>query len=377
MSDSPFRAAPSQVMDSPLRAVVRDEVPQVPPADLAAFEAGDRWDPAVGAAPDTAPINGDRSAELMNPVSPHTDAPPVRPGGELLLRPRRPVPQSGFRRVVHLLTGGAINPGLSSAQLRSQDRHNRLLRPLHGVHVVTYLCLKGGISKTSTAVGVAGCMAAERPDSAILADFNPDAGDAAERVTGRKKLAGVTRLAQAVDQVTSVGMLAEFLVSQGRLTVLPGEPNPALGESLSSDQFAAIMDVLCRYFSTIHLDAGTGITHPIMPGILSRTNTVVVPAAFSITGAERAAETIEWLRDNGFANLADTAIVALTEKDAVSCDVDKDAVRRLYPQTVAVVEVPQDPHIADGAMVRRELMRPATLIAYEEIGALICDRFQR
>ncbi|MDQ2852816.1 MAG: hypothetical protein M3Y49_19175, partial [Actinomycetota bacterium] len=67
----------------------------------------------------------------------------VNSAPSLLLRPRKPVPQSGFRRLVHVLTGGAVNPGLSREQLRAQERRTRLLRPLHGVHVVTYLCLKG------------------------------------------------------------------------------------------------------------------------------------------------------------------------------------------------------------------------------------------
>lgn len=359
MSDSPFRTAPQDVR-GPAVLPVRVTTSPVPPK-VVEVEAG--------------------NASVVIPKEDRPADPsslPTATTSGLLLRPRKPVPQAGFRRLVHLLTGGAVNPGLSAQQLRAQDRRRRLLRPLHGVHVVTYLCLKGGVSKTSTAVGVAGTLASERPDSAILADFNPDAGDAAERVTGRDQLAGVTRLARAaVDGVDSVGMLSDFLVSEGRLTVLPGEPDPLLGESLSASQFTAIMDVLCRYFSTVHLDAGTGITHPIMPGILARTDTVVVPAAFSITGAKRAAETIEWLRRNKFAHLAETAIVALTAKDAVSADVDKDAVRASYPSGVAVVEVPQDPHVADGAMMRRKLMRPATREAYDEMGALICDRFRR
>lgn len=291
-----------------------------------------------------------------------------------LLRARPLEPTSGPRRWVHALTGGLVNLGPSAAQLREQERMARIQRPLRGAHVTTYLCLKGGITKTTTCIGTALTAAQYRPEAVVAGDFNPDAGDLAERVTGRAGLSGVTALAEQVDRVSSIGQLSAFLESEGRLTVLPGEPDPKLGESLTSAEFNAVIEILSNYYSSIHVDAGTGITHPIMPGILARTDTLVVPAAYSVTGAKRAFETLVWLRTNGFDRLADTAIVALTERDVVSREVNKDAVLGMF-QGQAVVRVPADRHLADGAKVYLERMQPRTREAFAEIAALIADRY--
>lgn len=291
-----------------------------------------------------------------------------------LVRTRPPAPQSGLRRWVHRLSGGTINPGPSATERRILDRDERVMqRMAREFHVTTYLCLKGGIAKTSSAIGVAKTMAEARPDATLLADFNPDAGDAAERTVG-ETLRGVTQLAAAAERVETVGELYRFLATYGRLVVLPGEPDPRLGDSLSSLQFNAVLEVARRYFANIHLDAGTGITHPSMPGILAATDTVVVPAAYSITGARRAQHTISWLAANGYSRLADSAIVALTESHRVSKAVNRQAVRDLFPRN-AVVHVPEDSHVADGAVIDLGQLQPRTRDAYTEIAAQVADQF--
>ena len=301
---------------------------------------------------------------------------PVLRAAPVLVREVRPVPRSGYRKALYVLSGGLINPGLSTAEKREATLEGRVSRPVIGRHVTTYLCLKGGIAKTSTCIGVAKFCAQLSPDSVFAGDFNPDAGDLAERAVGDDLagVAGVNPLAQQVDAIHSVGELSRYTSSADRLTVLPGEPDPQLGESLTSTEFNAILDLVGRYYSNVHVDAGTGMTHPIMKGILAETDTVVVPASYSISGAKRAAETIEWLRRNGFARLADNAIVALTANQNVSGLVDKAAVRGLFPDNRVVV-VPQDPHVADGAAIRLEQMRPETRDAYGEIAAMLSDRW--
>lgn len=368
MTQSPFRSGPVPAS--------MDEFEQQlsPPAP----------EPAASATPQHAAAPVPQTDEVRNPwIAQQQETPswapvprPAAPAGPApMLRERRLVPDSGARRLVHVLTGGLVNLGPSAVQVRERERMRRIQRPLRGAHVTTYLCLKGGIAKTSTCAGTALTAAAHRPEAVVAGDFNPDAGDLAERVLGREGLAGVNRLAEQVDRVHSIAELSRFLETEGRLTVLPGEPDPQLGESLSSHQFNAVIEVLSCYYSSIHVDAGTGITHPIMPGILARTDTLVVPAAYSITGAKRAADTLKWLRNNKFERLADSAIVALTAKDQVSRDVDKAAVRAQFDGASLVV-VPQDPHLADGALVRLDRMQPGTREAFAEIAALIADRYR-
>ena len=217
-------------------------------------------------------------------------------------------------------------------------------------------------------------MANLRPDPVFAIDANPDAGDLAERLVGQSR-AGITELSAGIDRIDSLDALSRYTLTAGRLTMLPGEPNPELGDSLSSEDFRRIMGVVQRYYNVVQVDCGTGVTHPLMRGILEFADTVVIPASWSITGARRAAETILWLETHGFERLARTSIVVLTAKDLVSRSVDKEAVRSYLSQAADLIVVPSDPHVADGALIDWEQLGPATKEAYLDIAASITKRF--
>lgn len=291
-----------------------------------------------------------------------------------MVRPRERRPRTGWQSVAYTATRGRWNPGLSPKENRERDREARIATQLRGRHVTAFFCLKGGISKTSTTAATSIALADLRPDPVFAIDANPDAGDLAERLVG-EKLAGITRLARDVDKVDSLDALSRYTATSGRLTLLPGEPNPTLGASLSSRDFENVMHVVQRYYSFVQIDCGTGVTHPLMAGILRFANTVVIPAAWSITGAKRAAESIEWLEDNGFEDLARTSIVVLTAKDIVSRSVEKEAVLQHLWKAGDLIVVPSDPHVADGARLEWEQLRPETREAYLDIAAAITGRF--
>ncbi|GMA38316.1 hypothetical protein GCM10025883_03610 [Mobilicoccus caccae] len=293
-----------------------------------------------------------------------------------MVRPRERRPRAGWRASAYSVTGGRWNPGLSAKERRERDREARIATQLRGRHVTAFFCLKGGISKTSTTAATSIALSDLRPDPVFAIDANPDAGDLAERLIG-EKLSGITSLAHDVDKVTSLDELSRYTATSGRLTVLPGEPNPTLGNSLSSRDFENIMHVVQRYYSFVQIDCGTGVTHPLMAGILRFADTVVIPAAWSITGAKRAAESIEWLEDNGFEDLARSSVVVLTAKDIVSKSVDKEAVTQHLWKAGDLIVVPADPHVADGSLLEWDQLRPATREAYLDIASAITGRFGR
>lgn len=295
-------------------------------------------------------------------------------GGESMLRQVAPRPRGGWRALAYDVTAGRWNPGPSSVELAAREREDRIAGRLHGKHVTAFFCLKGGISKTSTTAATSLAMADLRPDPVFAIDANPDAGDLAERLVGEAH-AGISALAHNIDQVRSLEDLSRYTVTAGRLTVLPGEPNPVLGDSLRAEDFERVLGVVGTYYSLIQVDCGTGVTHPLMRGILAHTDTAVIPAAWSITGARRAAETIDWLSANGFEDLARSSVVVLTSKDIVSKRVDRDAVRRHLGRAADLVVVPADPHVADGAQLVWEQLQARTQEAYLDIAAAIASRF--
>ena len=291
-----------------------------------------------------------------------------------MVRARAPKPRSGWQSVAYRVTAARWNPGLSAKEERERARELQISTQLKGKHVTAFFCLKGGISKTSTTAATSIALSDLRPDPVFAIDANPDAGDLAERLVGAK-LAGIAALAHDIDTIDSLDALSRYTATRGRLTVLPGEPNPILGDSLSADDFEAVMRTVQRYYSFVQVDCGTGVTHPLMEGVLRFADTVVIPAAWSVTGAKRAAETIDWLDDHGFEHLARTCIVVLTAKDIVSNSVDKDAVLDFLSRAADVIVVPADPHVADGALLEWEALQPATREAYLDIAAGITKRF--
>ncbi len=308
--------------------------------------------------------------------TPHArrDTRPSHVTGGQMLRPPLPKPRTGWRALAYRWSGGSWNPGLSDKEQRQRDREAQIATQLRGRHVTAFFCLKGGISKTSTTAAVSTALANPRPDPVFAIDANPDAGDLAERLIG-EQMSGITALSRHVEEVITLEDLSRYTVTAGRLTVLPGEPNPRLGASLSSNDFEQILQTVQRFYSNVLVDCGTGVTHPLMSGILRFTTTAVIPAAWSITGARRAMETILWLRDNGFAHLADSCIVVLTAKDIVSKSVDKDAVRRHLAAGSELIVVPADPHMADGGLLDWEQLRPRTREAFLDIAEAVTRRF--
>ncbi|MDO5710312.1 MAG: MinD/ParA family protein [Micrococcales bacterium] len=293
-----------------------------------------------------------------------------------MVRPRRARPHQGWRALAYQATGGLWNLGPSENEQRHQDRQAQIATQLRGKHVTAFFCLKGGISKTSTTAATSVALSDLRPDPVFAIDANPDAGDLAERLVGYQR-SGITALSRDIDTIESLEDLSRYTVTSGRLTILPGEPNPVLGDSLKSADFERILGVVQRYYSYVQVDCGTGVTHPLMRGILKYTTTAVVPAAWSVTGARRAAETIDWLEDNGFEHLARTSIVVLTAKDIVSRSVDKDAVLEHLGKAADLIVVPADPHMADGGTLEWEVLRPQTREAFLDIAEAITRRFDK
>ncbi len=318
-----------------------------------------------GFAPVGGPVRSRRKrAEMLSPD--RFDRPLI---ANARLRPR-----SGWRALASDLTSGRWTPGPSPRELRSRERERQIAAPLRRRHVVAFFCLKGGIGKTSVTAATSLAMADLRADPVLAVDANPDAGDLAERLLGHAS-SGIAALARDAGEISSLDDLSRYTVAADRLTVLPGEPNPMLGDSLSGADFETVLDVVSTYYSLINVDCGTGVSHPVMRGVLSHTDTAVIPASWSITGARRAAETVQWLSKNGFEDLARRSVVVLVAKDSVSHQIDKEAVRHYLGRTGDVILVPADPHIADGAQMRWEQMARPTQNAFLDAAAAIARHF--
>ena len=63
---------------------------------------------------------------------------------DMIVRRRADVPGEGWRRAVHQLSGGLVNPGPSELERTRRQLVHRLRRPLSATHRIAVTSIKGG-----------------------------------------------------------------------------------------------------------------------------------------------------------------------------------------------------------------------------------------
>jgi len=291
-----------------------------------------------------------------------------------VLHPRTERPRSGWRRTLHDLTGGRVNPGPGAAELARAALLARIRSPLPGSHRVAVMSVKRGVGKTTVAACLGLTLAEHRGDRAVVLDANPDAGTLADRLTGDPRVT-VRDLLDDLDGVTTWTDVSRYTSLAGRLQVLSSEQDPASGEAFRRDEYERVCDLLGRYFNIVVTDSGTGLVHSAMEGTLARADSVVVVGAPTVDGAGRAGRTLDWLAAHGHGALARDAVVVLS-CDRQSAEVDTGRIVEHFADRVrGVVQVPHDPHLATGGRIDATRLRPATAVAFLELGALVADAF--
>ncbi|MFC5948958.1 AAA family ATPase [Pseudonocardia lutea] len=290
-----------------------------------------------------------------------------------LVRARGPVPDRGWRRILHTATLGRIDPGPSAAQLAAQDRLARVRSHLAGTHRVAVTSLKGGVGKTTVTACLGLALAEHRGDRILALDANPDAGTLADRLTGQSDRT-VRDLLDDLDAIDSWTAVSRYTSLAGRLQVLASEQDPAAGEAFTRDEYLRADEVLARFFSVMITDSGTGMVHSAMAGTLDVADSLVVVGAPTVDGAGRASKTLDWLVAHGRERLVSDAVVVLVGR--AGREIDAPALREHFGgRCRAVVEVPHDPHLATGGRIDPGRLRPATRDAFLELAAAVAEAF--
>ena len=98
-----------------------------------------------------------------------TDAPVTRS----FVKQAKETPAAGVRGMMYKATGGLINTGLSRREIHQRELYQRIAKPISGTRNIVFMCLKGGISKTSNTCGIGLSLAEHRPDSALRSIRTP------------------------------------------------------------------------------------------------------------------------------------------------------------------------------------------------------------
>ncbi|WP_327088384.1 AAA family ATPase [Nonomuraea sp. NBC_01738] len=318
----------------------------------------------VFTAPPRPPVTGRPTAESLDPES--------------LLRGRRNAPAKGWRRIIYKASGGWIKPGEAPEVRRRRELLARARTPVAtGHHRVAVLSLKGGVGKTTTTVGLGATLAQVRGDRVIAVDANPDRGTLSDKLE-LETSATVRDLLNERDQVKRyVDIRAFTSQAPSRLEVLASDRDPSVSEAFSADDYQAAAQVLENFYSICITDCGTGLLHSAMSGVLGMADQIVLVSSPSVDGARAASATLDWLEAHHYGDLVKDATVVLCSvrprsKSAVDI---KKLEAHFAARCRAVIRVPYDPHLEEGAEIDLDRLQEATREAYIQLAACVGDGF--
>jgi len=295
---------------------------------------------------------------------------------ERLVRRAEPVAKTGWRRTVRSVSGGVIKVKPGRAEAQRLEMLERVRTPLHGCYRIAVISLKGGVGKTTTTTALGATLAWNRGDRVIAVDANPDAGTLGRRVR-RETGATIRDMLQALPNIRSYVDMRRFTSqAPSRLEVLANDVDPAVSTTFNDEDYRRIIEALQNQYSIILTDSGTGLLYSAMRGVLTMADQLIVVATPSVDGGNSASTTLDWLIAHGFEDLVRRSITVISAVRPSSKEIDlSQLVAHFAARCRAVVSVPYDSHLATGAEVDLEYLRPATADAYLELAAHVADGF--
>ncbi|QZA17006.1 MinD/ParA family protein [Mycobacterium malmoense] len=339
-------------------------IPRVDPTAFGAYYSG----------PADAPPTGAPAAPYRPEPLPHTPYPELSTG--MLLRPVKPPPSEGWRRLLYELSGHLINLGESPRAARHNNLVAQVNRPLRGSYRIALLSLKGGVGKTTIAATLGSTFAAIRGDRVVAVDANPDRGTLSQKIpletaaTVRQLLhdAGAVERYSDVRRYTSKG--------PSGLEVLASESDPAVSDAFSADDYARTLEILERFYGLVLSDCGPGLLHSVMSSVLDRADVLVVVSSASIDGARSASATLDWLDAHGHEEKVRNSVAVINAVRSRTGKVDMNKVIDHFSRRCRAVRlVPFDPHLEEGAEIDLDRLKRPTREALVELAAVVADGF--
>jgi MinD-like ATPase involved in chromosome partitioning or flagellar assembly len=345
-------------------------------------------EPVPATEPEPPPVEPAQAVEAVPPVEPVP--PPPEPAhwqhaetadsltADLLLPGRHVAPPSGWRRAIYQVTGGLVRPPLSAAEMRRRELVARACTPVAAGHYrVAVLSLKGGVGKTTTVMGLGSTLASLRGDRVIAVDANPDRGTLSDKL--RLETAATVRdLLNEREQIQRYADVRAFTTqAASRLEVLASDRDPTVSVAFSDQDYEDVSQVLEHYYSICITDCGTGLLHSAMAGVLRLADQIVLVSSPSVDGARSASATLDWLQAHGYGDLVRDGVVALAVvRPRGKSTIDLERLEQHFATRCrAVVRVPYDAHLEEGAEVELNQLSKATADAYLALAAEVGDGF--
>uniref|UniRef100_UPI0035612F30 MinD/ParA family ATP-binding protein n=1 Tax=Mycobacterium marinum TaxID=1781 RepID=UPI0035612F30 len=292
-------------------------------------------------------------------------------------KPKKPVPQRGWRRWVHAVT--RINFGLSPDEKYELDLRTRIGRKPRGSYQIAILGLKGGAGKTTTTVTLGTTLTHVRGDRILVLDADPGAGNLAER-SGRSSPSSIADLLADPRLSHYNDVRAHTSVNAANLEILPTAEYTSAQRGLSGEDLRSAVDTVSKFYNLVLADCGAGLFDPVTLGVLDTASAIVILTNVSIDSARQAAIALDWLRKHGYQDLASRACVAINHVAVGETNVSEQQLVRDFEQQLQpgrVVVLPWDRHIAAGTEIHLDQLGPVYRRRVLELAAALSDDFER
>ncbi|MCA6096653.1 MinD/ParA family protein, partial [Streptomyces sp. SCA3-4] len=260
-----------------------------------------------------------------------------------------------------------------------RQRKLELIRtPVLSCYRIAVISLKGGVGKTTTTTALGATLATERQDKILAIDANPDAGTLGRRVR-RETGATIRDLVQAIPHLNSYMDIRRYTSqAPSGLEIIANDVDPAVSTTFNDEDYRRAIDVLGKQYPIILTDSGTGLLYSAMRGVLDLADQLIIISTPSVDGASSASTTLDWLAAHGYGELVSRSITVISGvRETGKMIKVEDIVSHFETRCRGVVVVPFDEHLAAGAEVDLDMMRPKTREAYFHLSAMVAEDFVR
>ncbi|MEV0736262.1 SCO5717 family growth-regulating ATPase [Streptomyces sp. NPDC050549] len=336
--------------------------------------------------PSAPPVDPRTGAAWPQPMQ-HDHRQPVNPGAAPL----------GYTAAVELSSDRLLNnkkqkaksgrPGASPSRFKlggkkeeaERQRKLELIRtPVLSCYRIAVISLKGGVGKTTTTTALGSTLATERQDKILAIDANPDAGTLGRRVR-RETGATIRDLVQAIPYLNSYMDIRRFTSqAPSGLEIIANDVDPAVSTTFNDEDYRRAIDVLGKQYPIVLTDSGTGLLYSAMRGVLDLADQLIIISTPSVDGASSASTTLDWLSAHGYADLVSRSLTVISGVRETGKTIKvEDIVSHFETRCRGVVVVPFDEHLAAGAEVDLDMMRPKVRESYFNLAALVAEDFVR
>uniref|UniRef100_UPI00099DC5DF MinD/ParA family ATP-binding protein n=1 Tax=Streptomyces sp. SBT349 TaxID=1580539 RepID=UPI00099DC5DF len=351
--------------------------PRTPGGGRPALPAAPSPGPGAPGQPEQAPGGWQDQQQYANQMQPgalgYTAS--VELSSERLLQDRR---RNKVRSQPASRPSGRFRIGGKSADAERQRKLELIRTPVLSCYRIAVISLKGGVGKTTTTTALGATLASERQDKVIAIDANPDAGTLGRRVR-RETGATIRDLVGAIPYLHSYMDIRRFTSqAPSGLEILANDVDPAISTTFNDEDYRRVIDVLGKQYPIILTDSGTGLLYSAMRGVLDLAHQLIIVSTPSVDGASSASTTLDWLSAHGYGGLVQRSVTVISgvRESGKMVKVD-DIVAHFTTRCRGVVVAPFDEHLAAGAELDLDLMRPRTRQAYFDLAALISEDFAR